>query len=228
MCLCFRTSRFYIKKSNGMNQIEQSYTSPTSTTAYPTTSGKKRTHSTLSERRYCDSNSSSSMLDEIDIYTSADKDDKFSVANLADAVGTAEKKGANKLLNYVTDSTSMHVKAPSQSVKPTIPPVHYHSRHRSCHQRKPSLLINSNPKSTEETLEAVRKSYISNLKKSGTKSSKAVSFCGEIDHFSDSVILKTSEAGHCQTRSEASHTRTASDFDSVIMMGKDDSGVASS
>jgi hypothetical protein len=46
-----------------------------------------------------------------------------------------------------------------------------------------------------------------------------VSFCSEIDEFSESVVLAP-----LPRKSEASHTRTASDYDSVILMdmGRDE------
>ena len=41
-----------------------------------------------------------------------------------------------------------------------------HNRRRSCHQRKPSLLINSNPRSAEEAIEEVRKSHLDSERRS--------------------------------------------------------------
>jgi hypothetical protein len=114
-----------------MNQIEMLYTSPETATTKPGTSERKRTHSTLSERRYRDSSCSNSMLEEVDMFTSNEGKDKFSVASIGNGVGTAEVRGAGKLLNYKLDVK--HEKAPSALIQPQVPPNNYHTRHRSCH-----------------------------------------------------------------------------------------------
>ena len=83
-----------------MNEIEPTYTSPATTATIPSTSERKRTHSTLSERRYRDSLNSSSMLEEVEVSASNDRGDKFSVATISEGCSTAVSRGSSKLLNY--------------------------------------------------------------------------------------------------------------------------------
>lgn len=67
-----------------MDQIEIQYTSPATTATLPNTSERKRTHSTLSERRYRDSLNTSALMEEIQVYTSNDVGDQFSVENISE------------------------------------------------------------------------------------------------------------------------------------------------
>jgi hypothetical protein len=65
-----------------MEKIDPPFCSPATTITKPGTSEKKRTHSTLSERRYQNSSLSSSLLDELDLVTSQDGIENFALTNL--------------------------------------------------------------------------------------------------------------------------------------------------